>query len=539
MKMKRMGVLPQKNKHNGGYRLVFASCCLYLLVAFTSMPTVDADGSSLRSRNVSSNEQTIDVAADANTRRSLQAGCIDMTTTTFTDGNSVKRDCTWLADRIKEDTTNAVMDTYCNQIPGYRLHLAAVVCPATCGRSCPALADNCKDTSAIVGRVALKKRKKCSWIAKSERRLAKYCSTEAGIRSRGDAACPKTCGKCGQSIVKAAVVTPSPVPPTPKPPTPVPPTPKPPTPRPPTPKPPTNPPPTPPPTPRPTTAPTELVDPCAESGNPSLQSCQVSTSLRCATPDGIPCDQITSTMKCQQRPKRLRFRYQGAQCYLGNNDQDREFKCYSAFSGTDGLKSTRITVLGKSDDGRTQHLYLNKNVNIGDEFDVWGASYLPDTPNGELRKELTILLQDSGNKIRVSMLLQLDCTRYDLAYGNRFGALDLLYYDNELQGRVPTNVKIEYKYGITNSGNNGAKLTKLDTTRHGKSESLIFDLGVQNPRSSQNGIGVCEDLAVVKAETINLAQRRKYSTTMAVSAENSASLPCGGSASFSFTAGDN
>ena len=236
---------------------MFASCCLYLLVAFTSMPMVDADGSSLRSRNVSSNEQMTDVAADANNHRSLQAGCIDMTTTTFTDGNSVKRDCAWLADRIKEDTTNATMDTYCKRIPGYRLHLAAVVCPATCGRPCPALADKCKDTSAIVGRVALKKRKKCAWIAKSERRLAKYCSTETGIRSRGDAACPKTCGKCGQSIVRAAVATPSPptpVPLTPKPPTPAPSTPKPPTSAPPTLKPPTPRPPTPkPPTPRPPT----------------------------------------------------------------------------------------------------------------------------------------------------------------------------------------------------------------------------------------------------------------------------------------------
>lgn len=235
----------------------------------------------------------------------------------------------------------------------------------------------------------------------------------------------------------------------------------------------------------------------------------------------------------------MRFRFQGAQCYQGNNDQDREFKCYSAFSGTDGLNSARITVLGKSDDGTSQHLYLNKNINIGDEFDVWGAAYLPDTPNGELRNQITVLLQDKQNKIRVSMLIQLDCTRYDLAYGNRFGALDLLYYDNELQGRVPTNVKIEYKYGITNKGQNTAKLTKFDTTRHGKSESLVFDLGLQNPRASPNGISVCEDVTVVKAETISLAQRRTYSANMAVSAQNSASLPCGGSASFSFTAGDN
>ena len=244
-------------------------------------------------------------------------------------------------------------------------------------------------------------------------------------------------------------------------------------------------------------------------------------------------------MKCKQRPKRVRFRFQGAQCYKGNNDQDREFKCYSAFSGTDGLKSARITVLGKADNSQSQHLYLNKNINIDDEFDVWGASYLPDTPNGELRKQITVLLQDKENKIRVSMLIQLDCTRYDLAYGNRFGALDLLYYDNELQGRIPTDVKIEYKYGITNKSKNRAKLTKIDTTRHGRSESLIFDMGLQNPRALPNGIEVCDDVTIVKAETINLARRRTYSATMAVSAENTASLPCSGSASFTFTAGNN
>ena len=207
---------PRRNSNYGGYVLL-PVCCFYLLVA--SAPTVNADWSSLRPQN----------ADDSNfhNERSLQTDCIDMTTTTFTDGNSVKRNCSWLADRIKKDKTNSVMDTFCNQLPGYRLPLAAVICPATCGRPCPAFADKCRDTSAIIGRVALKKRKKCQWIAKSKRRLAKYCSAEEGIRSRGDAACPKTCGKCGQSIVKAVDATPSP--PTPRPPTRPPPTPRPPT----------------------------------------------------------------------------------------------------------------------------------------------------------------------------------------------------------------------------------------------------------------------------------------------------------------------
>ena len=130
--------------------------------------------------------------------------CADMASQTFTDENGAKRDCAWLADQIRTEHGNAesARTTFCTPPPGYRTPLAAVICPATCGVPCPSLEDKCRDTSAIVGNVALsKKRKKCSWIAKRGRRLAKYCSRgEAGVRTRADAACPKTCGKCGQGM---------------------------------------------------------------------------------------------------------------------------------------------------------------------------------------------------------------------------------------------------------------------------------------------------------------------------------------------------
>ena len=134
--------------------------------------------------------------------------CADMASQTFTDENGAKRDCAWLADQIRtndaesESESESARTTFCTPPPGYRTPLAAVICPATCGVPCPSLEDKCRDTSAIVGNVALsKKRKKCSWIAKRERRLAKYCSRgEGGVRTRADAACPKTCGKCGQGM---------------------------------------------------------------------------------------------------------------------------------------------------------------------------------------------------------------------------------------------------------------------------------------------------------------------------------------------------
>jgi len=247
-------------------------------------------------------------------------------------------------------------------------------------------------------------------------------------------------------------------------------------------------------------------------------------------------------MRCAERPKRLRFKFSGGQCWQGNNYQDRDLKCLSAFDGMIGLKSARITVLGTATDGSVHpHLYTVRQVGIGDEFDVFGAKILPDTPNGELRDQITIVIQDKGNKIRQSMAIKMDCTRYELAYGNRFGALDLLSYQTDLQGLVPTGVKIQYKYQVANSGTQVAQIQALDTTRHGRSENLVFDLGVQNPRGSTllspSDVGVCEDVTVVKMESINLARRQSYSTSMAVKAQNSASLPCGGSTSYSFTAG--
>lgn len=248
-----------------------------------------------------------------------------------------------------------------------------------------------------------------------------------------------------------------------------------------------------------------------------------------------------SKMQCAERPKRLRFRFTGGQCWEGNNNQDRDLKCLSAFSGTIGLKKARLTILGTAEDGSVHpHLYLVRYVNIGDEFEVFGWKVLPDTPNGEVRPQITVVIQDEENKIRQSMAIKMDCTRYELAYGNTFGALELLSYQTDSQGVVPTSVKVQYEYSIANKGKQVAKIKELDTTRHGKGESLIFDLGVQNPRGwplSANDVAVCEDITVVKAERINLARRQAYSTTMAVKAVNSANLPCDGSTSFSFTAG--
>ena len=483
--------------------------------------------------------------------RSLQdAQCIDMTWQTFTDDKGEKRDCSWLAEQLQPNNnfetispsnhnSEAARAKYCSPPSGYRLPLAATICPVTCGIPCPSLADKCTDTSAIIGRVAQKKRKKCAWIAKSERRLAKYCSRgEAGIRTRADAACPKTCQKCGQGMMVTSKPTESPTERPTKSPT-----------RNPT-KSPTKAPsrsptssPTKAPTPAPPTrAPTPPTDPCAESGDPKSQSCQLSATLRCASPDGTPCNQMRSTMQCAERPKRLRFRFSGRQCWEGNNNQDRDLKCLSAFNGMWGLKSARITVLGTASDGSVHpHLYAVRQISLGDEFEVYGFKALPDTPNGELRDQITVVIQDKGNKIRQSMAIKMDCTRYELAYGNTFGALELLNYQTESQGIVPTSVKIQYEYHVENSGKQVATIQALDTTRHGKSESLIFDLGVQNPRGSTplspSNVDVCEDVTVVKTERINLTRRQSYSTTVGVKARNRASLPCGDSTSLSFTAG--
>lgn len=140
--------------------------------------------------------------------RSLQERpiCQDMFTTTFLDDNDVNRNCTWLAEKLSADFDRANRQ-YCGRVGGmvltdYRTPLAAVLCPVTCGRDCSYTPATCKDTSAIVGKPSLvKKKKKCKWIKKSQKRLKRYCSEEDGVRSRGDAACPKTCGKCGQSTV--------------------------------------------------------------------------------------------------------------------------------------------------------------------------------------------------------------------------------------------------------------------------------------------------------------------------------------------------
>ena len=129
--------------------------------------------------------------------------CSDVLTTTFFDENEEERDCTWLAEELSNDYNRANL-LYCGMVGTRslvkrRTPLAAVLCPVTCSLPCTYESDDCKDSSALVGLSSdEEKRKKCSWVEKSEQRVEEYCSAEEGVRTRADAACPKTCGKCGQ-----------------------------------------------------------------------------------------------------------------------------------------------------------------------------------------------------------------------------------------------------------------------------------------------------------------------------------------------------
>ena len=149
-------------------------------------------------------------SAEEQTARQAVETCADVLTATFFDANEEKRDCRWLADQLDRDYDRANLQ-YCGMLGaqplvGYRQPLAAVLCPATCGLSCTYASDTCRDSSALIGIPSvLKKKKKCGWIKKSAKRIARYCSAEEGVRTRGDAACPRTCGKCGQ--LSASVMT--------------------------------------------------------------------------------------------------------------------------------------------------------------------------------------------------------------------------------------------------------------------------------------------------------------------------------------------
>ena len=153
--------------------------------------------------------------------RSLHDGplCTDMVTATFLDESEIKRNCTWLSQQLSLNFDRA-NHLYCGKVGNFplpgkvRTPLAAVLCPETCTLPCGYTSTTCKDTSALISKPSLeKKRKKCKWIKKSKKRLNRYCSLdEEGVRTRGDAACPKTCGTCGQSTFVVAA-PPVPMPP--------------------------------------------------------------------------------------------------------------------------------------------------------------------------------------------------------------------------------------------------------------------------------------------------------------------------------------
>lgn len=239
--------------------------------------------------------------------RILQS-CEDLNKATFFDEAKKKRNCAWLAQSLDDNFEEANL-RYCNPPAGRRLPLAAAICPETCRRPCPR---SCKDTSALVGHSdGTKKKKKCSWIKKSAKRKARYCSSGLYSVSRADAACPRTCGKCDtpeaptDTPTRKAAAAPSK---------------------------------------RPTAL--SVFDRYAATADPAQQSCNVRADVTCMSPDGTDCDNLKSNTSCSQTPRQIRFRFTGRQCYETNNEQDKAMKCMSAFSGTMGLKEARITVLG-------------------------------------------------------------------------------------------------------------------------------------------------------------------------------------------------
>jgi hypothetical protein len=305
-------------------------------------------------------------------------------------------------------------------------------------------------------------------------------------------------------------------------------------------------PPTPGPTPEPTTPPTgvpSFVPTPPPSTFPPGDECFVQIGVTCTPPPGFTdCDSITPPRdECGEKVFSMGFRYQGGDCSNSFNIQDPQiYQCedYNGSPPIDGDAQNHFVVTDIKGLGVN---YFTGTIGLGDDFELTNGGAL-------LGANVNVTIYDSVDNqtpsgILQTMVIHTSCSQVTFLK-DRYGAIQLLSFNNTLQGFVSCFADITFDFGVSNVlGNVGAFTAILESlvsvTNFDSTNGDIGDDGLLNFTSQVAGVEVApgESIALpTVAITLDLSMRKLYTIFSILQGASPDGFSCRDFDDFNFTA---
>ncbi len=289
----------------------------------------------------------------------------------------------------------------------------------------------------------------------------------------------------------------------------------------------------------PSLAPSELP---AHSSSPPTENCIV-VEIDCLPPfEGANCnDIVVEIIECQEPPSEMVLRYNGGDCDGSFNIQpDTLFSCVD-LQGGPPQEVGAVSYITARGLGENQEEYFSGFVAIGEDFVLSAQTVVTANMN--------IMIYDpsgSSNPDEITnsdglvqnITMHTSCLNY-LFLKDRFGAVQLVEFENSRQGRVTSYQNITLTYTIELARNQeevSVELTGLTVTSNIEiSEGETRDV---SPAVIEKIVTPDMTVTIEEQYRIDLTQRKRYTTSAVVVGQADDGKICSGSESYQFTAGN-
>ena len=257
----------------------------------------------------------------------------------------------------------------------------------------------------------------------------------------------------------------------------------------------------------------------------SRQDCHVELDVKCIAVDGQgDCSTILpQAPKCEDRPTGMLFRYHGGPCSLPSSATSQSFvQCVDYNGGPTATVGDIIYIkIGDVDD--MEVVYYEAEIAVGDSFTL-------DAPSGGIGTETLILVYSSSSDTSRSNLLQSivflsDC-HVELSLEDKLGSIQLIGYENAVQGKISSLVNAIYEFTIYNVGSDGnVMLSSLNS---------ITSLGAIEFPVSDTVLAPASSISFQREVTIDATKQRRYTALSTVTGKSVDGSKCSQKQLFSF-----
>lgn len=277
------------------------------------------------------------------------------------------------------------------------------------------------------------------------------------------------------------------------------------------------------------------------STDPPTETC-LTVEIGCLPPfEGANCNDIPAlTIECEEPPSEMVMRYNGGDCSGSFNIQpDTLFSC-ADFEDGPSLESGTVSYVTVSGVGENQEEYFAGFVAVGEDFTMIAQV--------EVAANINILIYDpagstnpdeiiSSDGLLQNITMHTSCTDY-LFLKDRFGAVQLVEFANQRQGRVTSlqTITLTYTISLPDGVDETVNLTGLTVTSNIEvSEGETQDL---SQAVVGNFVAGNKTVTVEEQYQIDLTQRKRYTTSAVVVGQADDGKLCSGKDNYQFTAGN-